>query len=297
MLPLLRVHLQYQCILQNYFYITFLIVFLLCIGVHGDSHGWGYGEDGSDQDWQGLCRTGKLQSPIDLSPQTSAIGKLGKLELNNFNVPQEVNIINNGHTLQINLKNTNEVEIKGAGLPDTYSLQQIHFHWKSEHAVSGRRFALECHLVHKNTKYLTIKDALKNKNGIAVLGVLFHISTIENEDLANILNISSPVRETPDSNEVTHTIHIDQLLPDDLTSFYRYRGSLTTPTCDEAVVWTVFTESLPITDKQFEIFQSLKTHNGDLKANNRPLKPLVGRLVTYQKFEYLTTVSSRSAKT
>lgn len=32
----------------------------------------------------------------------------------------------------------------------------------------------------------------------------------------------------------------------DLTKFYRYKGSLTTPTCNEAVVWTVFHEPIKV---------------------------------------------------
>lgn len=43
---------------------------------------------------------------------------------------------------------------------------------------------------------------------------------------------------------------IESILPPDLSTYYRYNGSLTTPTCDETVIWTVFQDPIMISDKQ-----------------------------------------------
>jgi len=51
----------------------------------------------------------------------------------------------------------------------------------------------------------------------------------------------------------TLDITVGDLLPTDLTEFYRYQGSLTTPTCNEAVVWTVFEEKNHVSHAQVKM--------------------------------------------
>lgn len=50
-----------------------------------------------------------------------------------------------------------------------------------------------------------------------------------------------------DSVSIKPGISLDDLLVGvDRTKYYRYLGSLTTPTCNEAVVWTVFKETIKV---------------------------------------------------
>lgn len=43
---------------------------------------------------------------------------------------------------------------------------------------------------------------------------------------------------------------LQDLLPPNTNTFYRYSGSLTTPTCNEVVTWTVFQEPISISENQ-----------------------------------------------
>jgi len=85
-------------------------------------------------------------------------------------------------------------------------------------------------------------------------------------------------------------------LPKNRNTFFRYEGSLTTPTCDEAVIWTVLTESVPFAMLQIERFKETTDDLGvQLTHNYRQLQRLNSRPLVYVKNSYIDDSSSSMA--
>lgn len=126
-------------------------------------------------------------------------------------------------------------------------------------------------------------EAAKAKRGIAVLGILFHVAQKTNPYIEQILIASEGVKEHAGRNQsLTRELELNDLLPANRKTYFRYEGSLTTPSCAESVIWTVFTESLPISLEQVERFKTLKSDKGqDLVYNYRSVKPLGARALVY----------------
>lgn len=55
-----------------------------------------------------------------------------------------------------------------------------------------------------------------------------------------------------DGNTSLSSISLAQLIPSEknLTAYYRYKGSLTTPGCTESVIWTLFENPIPLSIEQ-----------------------------------------------
>ena len=68
-----------------------------------------------------------------------------------------------------------------------------------------------------------------------------------------------------------------------LNRFYRYFGSLTSPNCDEVVVWTVFADPIEVSNEQLASLRNAKYYaqgsSGQMDNNYRPLQPLADRRV------------------
>jgi carbonic anhydrase len=215
---------------------------------------WTYeGEEGPEH-WGDIsadyaaCGSGKEQSPIDLAG-------FGEEDLANitFNYqPSKVNILNNGHTIQVNYDEGSSIDLDGT----SYKLAQFHFHAPSEHSVAGKLADAELHLVHKS-----------DDGKLAVVGVLINKGA-ENAALKDVW--AHLPAEKADAMTVDGMVMAADLLPQVQTT-YRYAGSLTTPPCSEGVAWNVMTTPIEMSEAQLDAFSAI------VEANNRPVQPLGDR--------------------
>ncbi|XP_046449786.1 carbonic anhydrase 2-like [Daphnia pulex] len=181
--------------------------------------------------------------------------------------------------------------ISGGGLNDTFKFVQFHLHWGansakgSEHLIKSKSYPAELHMVHYNTKYGTYADASAHSDGLAVLGVFISIGSNDNVSFQPLVDQLDEVITAHSETTLTNLVLFQNLLPRQTTSFYRYSGSLTTPSCNEIVIWTVFDNPIQVSEQQLAKFRKLEDDEAEnLVDNFRPAQLLNGRIEFYRSF-------------
>jgi carbonic anhydrase len=171
--------------------------------------------------------------------------------------------------------------LKSSHLPGIYVLEQFHEHHGndadegSEHTIEGEKLSGEIHLVFYNTKYGSFANAVKEADGLAVLGILLKESSkSDNNAIFNPL-IESLKKAIEEKQKVAMPSDFDlsTLLPEN-QNFFTYCGSLTTAPFAECVLWTVFKQSVNISTEQMNVFrQIIKTNYREVQnLNDRPVR-------------------------
>ena len=226
------------------------------VSPHSAAAHWEYQGDAGPASWGKLkpeftqCATGTRQSPIDIRD-----GIKVELDAVRFDYkPSNFRVIDNGHTVQVNVASGNAIEVIGR----RYDLVQFHFHRPSEERINGRVFDMVAHLVHKDAEGRLAVVAVLLDRGSAhpiIQTVWNNLPLEKGEEL--------PARATLD---------LHALLPAD-RSYYTYMGSLTTPPCSEGVLWMVMKEPVTVSPEQIGIFSRL------YPMNARPIQSVSGRLI------------------
>ncbi|XP_026184755.1 carbonic anhydrase 4a [Mastacembelus armatus] len=241
---------------------------------------------------------GKQQSPINIvTRKTLKDENLTPLQFTNYQQSFKGTIKNNGHSVQVGVSHLST--ISGGDLPAVYKALQFHLHWGnnggpgSEHTIDGEQYPMELHIVHMKQHYTDLTTALADPEGVAVLGFFYEKSNSANRKYEPIISALQSIKAT-NANTSLLPISMAQLIPSEknLTSYYRYKGSLTTPGCTESVIWTVFETPIPLSMDQLKAFSDIKFHDGKPMVRTfRPVQPLNGRQV-FRSGSAMTLASS-----
>ena len=239
------------------FSLFFTLVFAAPALAAGPAPHWEYEGEAGPSKWASVdsafktCGMGKRQSPINIEIRDAEKGGLKPIAFTWLPGPAE--IVNNGHTIQVNLPNSGSARFDGM----EYKLVQFHFHTPSEEKIDSMAQHMVAHFVHR-----------AGDSKLAVVGVLFKLGK-ENATLKPVFdNLPKKKGLTFELKEFNPA----DLIPADPT-YFAYTGSLTTPPCTEDVKWQVMRTPIEISYAQLAAFKKL------YKMNARPVQPLNGRRV------------------
>ncbi|KAF7708023.1 carbonic anhydrase 14 isoform X2 [Silurus meridionalis] len=272
--------------------VAILLSLLQCIKGTGTAKQWTYAGAAGQSEWPVLFHEcgGSSQSPINVDtsetrydPSLPEIRPLGYEQYGH----EPFTLSNDGHTVMILLPSWMGL----AGLPWQFSALQLHLHWGngvslatgSEHTVDEQSASAELHVVHYNSAlYSNVTGAKTRENGLAVLAVLIEAGEETNQAYANILNYLNRIRYAGQSTLIP-AFDVRTLLPKDLSRYFRYSGSLTTPPCHQSVMWTVFDEKVKVSFSQLlkleTVLYSDSAERNPLQDNYRTIQPLNNRTV------------------
>lgn len=249
------------------------------------------------EEWEGTCQDGLKQSPINIISNETTKEKWGQpFVFHGYEKRHAMHSKNNRHSVVVELDNDDEddIWIRGGGLGESkFKFAQLHFHWGStndqgsEHTIDGVAAPMEMHIVHWNldvgdsVKEATTKEAY---NSLEVLGVLFKIGK-ENYKYEHFFNSVKNIAKENTNYTIEKGVRLKDVLPADTNAFYRYKGSLTTPPCDEIVMWTIFKEVIEVSQEQIDIMRKVYYHRKgerevrDVSNNYRSTQVIKGREV------------------
>ena len=242
------------------FHLMPVMVFLLGVSfgtkAYSNEPTWSYSGATGPEHWAeldpafALCRSGKLQSPINID--TAAPTEQSKLNLNYLSSPST--LLHNGHNLNISPYSKGWISVG----PDIFDFKSVYFHTPSEVQINSQRFPLAVYLEHRSQAGKPM-----------MVAILFEIGA-KNSVLEKFLS-SIPAQRgdvlTLGSFDAT------QLYPA-LRDYHDFIGSMTTQPCSEGMRLLVMTTPVQLSEAQLSTLQLAfpKSTRPDQPSNNRTLQ-------------------------
>jgi len=220
------------------------------------SNVWSYEGENGPANWGTInpawakCGSGNRQSPIDIRD-----GMKVELEQIGFDYhPSSFNVTDNGKTVQVMVGGGNFLNVGNR----MYELVQFHFHRPSEERINGKGYEMVVHLVHKDAEGHIAMLALLLERGKPqpVIQAVWNNLPLEKYDTAAPSTVLDPLELLPARRD-----------------YYTFMGSMTTPPCQEGVLWIVMKEPVQASPQQMALFSRL------YPLNARPVQPSSGRII------------------
>lgn len=239
----------------------------------------------AQDEWPGICVTGNQirQSPIDIiTDDVEDNEDLIDLELSGWDTGYDGVFVNSGHNVQFNPDTPSLATVRNH--LGTYQVQQFHMHWGSttgqgsEHRVNGNQAELEIHFV----QFKSGEDDTTAGDYASVISVLADVDT--DAPITGVWEQLGVVAVQPyNANVSVENIRFDQLLPEDLDYWY-YEGSLTTPLCNEVVVWFLLKERITVPGAFLSMLRGVQEdEQGTLLTFNFRMAQEIGDRTVYEQ--------------
>jgi len=239
----------------------------------GPSFGYTAGSADGPENWGKLspaykvCGEGKEQSPINIVPSKAVPNP--KLDtLSRVYAPTNATLHNNGKDIVMTFERDGNPVMPGSinvttadGTVKQFWFKMIHWHAPGEHTINGKRFPLELHLVH-----------VDDDDHKAVIAILYKTGAAD----AFYDQLTEQLRELKTNPTVAAGVVELKSLQKRTGSYFRYKGSLTTPPCTEKVMWNVLGKAREISQEQLRLLTAPLP-----QQDNRPPQPLNGRIVSF----------------
>ena len=204
--------------------------------------------------WQGLCSSGKFQSPIDI--ESAQAEKMPIRKLHFLYKPADLDVINDCNQYRILARFPDNDWLKIGKTP--YFFSELHFRIPGENAVNGKRPRMSVQLVHLSpeSRFLIIEvPVVVGKENPAMKTLLEHVPAPGKENKLDGVKIDP-----------------SDFLPEDRTVF-RFTGSLTTPICNQDAQWYVMKNPIEFSQEQIDEYAKY------YRDTARPLQPANGRQI------------------
>ncbi|VDM22715.1 unnamed protein product [Wuchereria bancrofti] len=313
---------------HNALFLTPITVFYVA------AHKFGYDAEDGPSTWRGVCQTGKRQSPVDIRAFEIEIAPLDPLQFLNYDLTGHIHLANNGHTGAwksgiIEPAVCPEIEetvaallycmavlyvlvvgsgferwgekrpyISGGGLNGTYQLSQFHFHWSQQNDTGSEHTIASLHYPGELTSTPDIHLAMQTACIYLFQLHLVHIKKEPSPDEVNTIAVVAAFIKLDDHAGSLHNLkpYVHNIrMPNDTVKNQWYEGSLTTPGCDEVVVWTLMADPIAVTPSQMGAFHQVHFASGKTGHNWRPTQPLNGRKILFRPSITLRTFKSGGA--